>query len=221
MKTAARRLPALPIALAASLLAGFLILLSPLSASAHDGLIASSPEADTSVETLPTELTLTFSAELITGEGATEVVVTDASGTSVTDGAATVEGAVVTQPLVSEAAAGEYHVIWKVVSSDGHPTADEFFFTVTTATTSVPATPDETTAPTTAPPTTTAEPQDTAAPQESDTPAAGVDDSATSAPAVWIVSIIGALVVIALIVWLTLRARKKAAGADSDPSTER
>ena len=84
MKTTARRLPAAPIALAAALLTAFLVLFAPLSASAHDSLIASSPEADGTVETLPTELTLTFSAKLIDGEGATEIVVTDPAGTPVT-----------------------------------------------------------------------------------------------------------------------------------------
>lgn len=200
-----------------SLLAAFLTLFSPLAASAHDGLIASSPAADSTVETLPAELTLTFSAELITGEGATEVVVTDAAGTSVTDGAATVEGAVVTQPLTAAGEAGEYHVVWKVVSSDGHPTSDEFFFTVTTAGTPPVATAE----PTTAPPTETATPQQTATPDATATSAPDGEESASSAPAIWIVSIIAALAVIALVVWLVLRGRKKAARADSSPSNER
>ncbi|PRA80123.1 copper resistance CopC family protein, partial [Microbacterium sp. MYb66] len=131
MKTIALRHSATPIALAAALLAAFLVLFAPLSASAHDALVSSSPAADESVETVPTELTLTFSAKLIDGEGATEVVVTAPDGTSVTDGAAAVEGAIVTQPLQGAGPAGEYHVIWKVVSSDGHPTSGEYSFTVT------------------------------------------------------------------------------------------
>ena len=100
MKTTALRRPAAPIALAATLLAAFLVLLSPLSASAHDALVSSSPAADSSVETLPSELTLTFSAKLIDGEGATELTVTDPAGQSVIDGTPTVEGAIVTQPLL-------------------------------------------------------------------------------------------------------------------------
>ena len=134
MKTTARRLPAAPVALAAAFLTAFLVLFAPLSASAHDSLLASSPEADSTVDTLPAELTLTFSAKLIDETGATEVVVTDPSGNSVTEGAATVEGAIVTQQLATEAPAGAYHVIWKVVSSDGHPTSGEFDFTVANST---------------------------------------------------------------------------------------
>lgn len=215
MQTAARRSPFLPIALAASLLAAFLILFSPLAASAHDGLIASSPEADSSIETLPGELTLTFSADLLSGEGSTEVVVTDGAGNSVIDGPATVDGAVVTQPLVAEAAAGEYHVIWKVVSSDGHPTSDEYFFTVTAGTPAAEATtasPSTTAAP-------SAEPSATADATSTATPAA--EDSVSAAPTIWIVSIIGALVVVALVVWLTLRSRRSHRSTDSDPSPER
>ena len=138
MKTTARRLPAAPVALAAAFLTAFLVLFAPLSASAHDSLLASSPEADSTVDTLPAELTLTFSAKLIDETGATEVVVTDPSGNSVTEGAATVEGAIVTQQLATEAPAGAYHVIWKVVSSDGHPTSGEFDFTVANSTETAP-----------------------------------------------------------------------------------
>lgn len=212
MHTAARRSPFRPIALAASVLAAFLILVSPLSASAHDALTASSPEADSSVATLPSELTLTFSADLLGGEGSTEVVVMDADENSVTDGDATVSGPVVTQPLVSAAAAGEYHVIWKVVSSDGHPISGEYYFTVTEGTPAAESTSSP--APETAAPTAEASP----APVTSDpaTPADGEAESA--APTIWIVSILGALVVVALVVWLTLRSRRNARPTDSDRS---
>lgn len=213
MQTEARRLPVVPIALATSLLAAFLVLFSPLAASAHDGLIASSPEADSTVQTLPAELTLTFSADLITGDGATEVVVTDAAGNSVVDGAATVEGAVVTQPLLAEAPAGEYHVIWKVVSSDGHPTSDEFFFTVSTSTVTTP----------TATPTATATPSTEASstPEATATTAPDADTSSDASGWIWALSIIGIAVVVALIVWFTVRARRNGTTTDSDPSSER
>ncbi len=208
-KTAVRRLPTVPIALAAALLTAFLVLAGPLSASAHDALTASSPAADSTVETLPAELTLTFSAKLIDGEGATEVVVTDADGDSVTDGPATVNGAIVTQPLVSEAEAGEYRVIWKVVSSDGHPTSGEFSFSVTEAT-GVAAAVEPTTSPTeealptapstTAPPTTDA--PDSAAP-------------AADTTGIWILAILGALIVAAVVVALLSRRGNRKPG-DSD-----
>ncbi|MEV4667763.1 copper resistance CopC family protein [Microbacterium sp. LWO12-1.2] len=216
MQTTARRLPLVPVALAATLLAAFLVLFSPLAASAHDALVSSSPEADSTVETLPSELTLTFSAKLITGDGATEVVVTDADGNAVTDGAPTVDGAIVTQPLKAETIAGEYHVIWKVVSSDGHPTSDEFFFTVTSGSVEPP-----TAIPTTAPATAAPSPDATTTPGATTTPAPDAEASSGASAWIWALSIGGIAVIAALMVWFTVRARKNGSATDSDPSAER
>lgn len=219
MKTVSRRLSPVPIALAAALLTAFLVLAAPLSASAHDALISSSPEADATVETLPAELTLTFSAKLIDGEGATEVVVTDAAGRSVTDGPATTDGAIVTQPLVDEADAGVYHVVWKVVSSDGHPTSKEFSFTVAQSTLST-----ETQEPSTDP--TTGPSQESTAPsqEESSAPATAEGSDAGDPTAVgawiWVIPIAGILVVAAIVV-LVLSRRGNRAPADSDDASAR
>ncbi|KQQ64510.1 copper resistance protein CopC [Microbacterium sp. Leaf320] len=216
MKTTARRLPAAPIALAAALLTAFLVLFAPLSASAHDSLLASSPEADGTVETLPTELTLTFSAKLIDGEGATEIVVTDPAGSPVTDGAPTLNGAVVTQPLAAEAPAGAYHVVWKVVSSDGHPTSGEFDFTVTTGTESI-ATAEPTASPTTAEPT----PAATAGPGTDATAAPEESDSSPATTMIWVLAIAGVLVIVGIVVWLVIQGRRPRGSTDSDAPTER
>lgn len=217
MHTSARRFPSTPSALAATLLAALLTLAAPLSASAHDSLLSSSPAADTTVATLPAELTLTFSAGLVDGQGATEVVVTDAAGSSVTDGPATVDGATVTQPLVSEADAGVYHVIWKVVSSDGHPTSEEFFFTVATSTLTAP-TPAPTAEPSVTPSATPFAEQSPSvtAPSEG-TPA---DGDAFLRVLPWIV---GALIVAGIggAVVAVSRARRRAAASDSDDAAAR
>lgn len=232
MKTDARRLPATPIALAAALLTAFLVLVSPLSASAHDSLISSSPEAGATVETLPSELTLTFSAKLIDGDGATEVTVIDPSRASVTDGPATVDGAVVTQPLVTEAAAGEYEVTWKVVSSDGHPTSKTFTFTVATSTLGAPTAPENTATPEPTPSQTAAP---APAPTTSDTAAPGDEPSGSEQPSestawIWIVAIVGFLIlVVAVVITIALRGRgsadselsSDASGGDSDAPSER
>lgn len=224
MKTDARRLSAAPITLTAALLAAFLVLFAPLSASAHDSLISSSPEADSTVDTLPTELTLTFSAKLIDGDGATEVVVTDASGATVTDGPATVNGAIVTQPLVAEAAAGEYSVIWKIVSSDGHPTSKEFSFSVANSTESTPtadptseSTAEPTAEPTAAAPTATAGPGTDVSPS----PEAEAEETSASTVVIWVLAIAGALVIVGIIVWLLIRGRRGPGATDSATPTER
>lgn len=205
MKTAARSIPFAPLALAAALLAAFLVLFAPLSASAHDALVASSPVADSTVETLPAEITLTFSDKLITGEGATELVVTDASGASVVNGPATVNGAIVTQPLVAGGAAGAYHVVWKIVSSDGHPTSGEFSFTVTTSTLTEP-----TTQPSPAPSATAAQTVDPV-----DTPVADPVDSSGDAVGFWVLGIVGVLVLAAVVILvLSRRGNRSTTGSD-------
>ena len=145
MHTLTSRRPLTPYVIAAALLAAFALLFAwPQSAAAHDALVESDPAADSTIETLPDELTLTFSAALIGGDGSTEIVVTDAAGESVTDGPAEVDGAMVTQPLTAGGEAGDYRVLWKVVSSDGHPTSGEFGFTVTTGPAPETATPSAT-----------------------------------------------------------------------------
>lgn len=199
-----------PAVLAAALLTAFLVLFAwPQQASAHDSLLDSSPAADSAVDTLPAELTLTFSAALIPGDGSTEVVVTDADGTSVTDGEPELDGALVTQPLVAEAAAGEYHVLWKVVSSDGHPTSGEFFFTVTTGTGAATA------------------------PAENDGDETATDEITTQAPAddpdmaaetsispAWIIGGIVVLLVAVVIVVLALRGRRRSGGSDGSADSD-
>jgi copper resistance protein C len=214
VKTSILRRSTAPLALAAALLAAFLVLFAPLSASAHDALTSSSPEADSTVDVLPAEITLTFSADLITGEGATEVQVTDAAGTPVMDGAAITEGPTVTQPLVAEAEAGAYHVVWKVVSSDGHPTSGEYFFTVTNST--VPAEPSSEPTPTATE--TASAPLASAAPSATPTPTGGEADASPSTAWIWILAILGILVIAAGITLAVIlsRRRRGASAADSD-----
>lgn len=216
MKITALRRSSVPIALAATLLAAFLVLFSPLSASAHDALVSSSPEADGSVETVPAELTLTFSAKLIDGEGATEVVVTDPAGDVVSEGDATVDGAIVTQPLRGTGPAGEYHVIWKVVSSDGHPTSGEYSFTVTVGDS---GTASPTAAPTTAAPEQTATVEPSTAPTATTAPDS--EDADGGSAWIWILSILGILVLAAVVVWLLLRGRGSGSASDSGTPSER
>lgn len=112
-----------------AVLAGFAIALVASPAWAHDELVGSDPAAGSQIDELPAEITLTFSAVLMNETGATEVVVTDATGADLTAGDPTLDGTRVIQP-VSGDAAGVVTVIWRVVSSDGHPISDTFSFTV-------------------------------------------------------------------------------------------
>jgi methionine-rich copper-binding protein CopC len=87
---------------------------------AHDELIGADPATGARVDALPAEITMTFSGVLMDEPGATDVVVTDAAGTDLTSGDPVIDGTRLTQQL-SGSAAGEVTVIWRVVSSDGHP----------------------------------------------------------------------------------------------------
>lgn len=214
MRTLTSQRSVSPFVLAAALLVAFAFLFAwPQPASAHDGLVESNPAADSTVETLPETLTLTFSAEVIDGEGATVVAVTDAAGQSVTDGPAAVDGAVVTQPLVAQADAGVYKVEWKIVSSDGHATSEAFEFTVSTSTLPTPepspsATADETAAPA---------PEVTQSAVPLDEPNV---ESTTSFSPVWL--IVGALVLLVVVLALILLLRRrKPAATESDAPAER
>ena len=181
---------------------GGLIVAAP--ASAHDELVSTDPAADAVLDALPAQLTLTFSGELETDPGATELQVTDAAGASLADGDPLAEGTVVTQPL-SGAASGVVTVLWKVVSSDGHPISGEFAYSVPTAPTPTP-TPTATATATASPSET---PVETATPAPIET-AVPVDSGAASLP--WILlAVIGVALLGGVTYLLVSRARRQKA----------
>ncbi len=103
------------------------------TASAHNYLVSSTPEAGSVLTTLPPEFVITtndvlldFGGENTGSAGALEVQGPD--GLYYGDGCVAVSG-----PSISTAAAlgpaGDYTVIWRVVSTDGHPVSNQFAFT--------------------------------------------------------------------------------------------
>lgn len=71
---------------------------------------------------------LSFSDEILTD--GTEIAVTDPDGTDVTGGEPEHDGRDVVQPVEGQLEPGEYRVVWRVVSSDGHPIEGAFAFDV-------------------------------------------------------------------------------------------
>ncbi|MGZ8804730.1 MAG: copper resistance CopC family protein [Microbacterium sp.] len=200
-----------------ALLLAFAGLTVATPASAHDELTSSDPAADAALEALPAQLTLTFSGELTAEPGATQLQVTDAGDTTLADGDPVVEGTTVTQPLTG-AASGVVTVLWKVVSSDGHPISGEFGFTVAAPPTATP-TPTPTATPPMSPTASpTAEP--TPPPTETPTPAA---DTAAVVP--WILLGVLAVAVVGAVTYLLVsRSRRQKALAhdtagDSSPDS--
>lgn len=180
------------------------LLLGASPASAHDELVSTDPAADAAVAELPAVLTLTFSGELLGDAGATEVQVTDASGTSLVAGAPVVQTNVVTQPL-TPGASGAVAVLWRVVSSDGHPISGEYSFSVAAAPAPSPtptSTPTAHTTPTVSPSPSTA--------SATPTPTIGlVPADEGSAPLPWILfAVIGVAVLGGVVYLLVSRARR-------------
>lgn len=90
-------------------------------AAAHDELIEAVPADGATLTEAPEAVSLTFSGELIDGQGIQNLVqVTDAAGHQWQDGAATVDGPTLTAPLCAGLPRGEYDVAYRVVYSDGH-----------------------------------------------------------------------------------------------------
>ena len=112
-----------------ALLLGGLSIAPASPAWAHDELIGADPSVNADVGALPAQITMTFSGVLMDEPGATQVVVTDAAGASLTDGEPTLDGTHLTQSL-SGSASGPVTVTWRVVSSDGHPVSGQYTFTV-------------------------------------------------------------------------------------------
>jgi methionine-rich copper-binding protein CopC len=180
------------------------VLATALPASAHDDLLSSTPESGATVDVLPAQLVLTFSAELLSDGSSTVVEVTDAAGTAVTDAAPVVDGSTVTQSLAGTST-GAIRVLWRVVSSDGHPISGELGFEV--AATPAPAETTPAASPTAS---ATSEPLATASPEPTVTTVAAPAESSGADPLPWILGGLGLLVVIGLVVWLlAARARQQ------------
>lgn len=112
--------------------AGALVALAALplaatAASAHDQLVSADPLDGTTVDSLD-EITLQFNNAPLGLENSNLVRVIGPDGRYYETGCPTLAGPVVSAPL-ELGAAGEYEVQWRVVSSDGHPIAENYSFT--------------------------------------------------------------------------------------------
>lgn len=117
-------------ALAAGALAVCGLLVSAQPATAHDVLVHTDPAHNQILESTPEQLTLTFNNEIIDLEGANLVEVRDAADATIVTTAPQVSGTTVTQQLRELSADSVYRVVWRVVSSDGHPIEGSFNFGV-------------------------------------------------------------------------------------------
>lgn len=183
-------------------LGGALLFASP--ALAHDELVSSDPAADAVLSEAPTLVTLTFSAELMTGGKGNQVQVLGADGTVVSDGAPITDGATLIQPLLPDLPNGAYRVLWRVLSQDGHTPSAEFAFSVEAAAPAPSATASESPAPSEAP-----SEEATSAPPPTETPLpVDAPDASSSAP--WaLVGLLGVTLIGAVVYLLVSRGRRQ------------
>ncbi|QRY42069.1 copper resistance protein CopC [Microbacterium hominis] len=100
-------------------LAGTSVLVTALPAAAHDELLGSTPASGEALTDAPAEVTLTFSADVLTIGAA--VIVADAADRDWVADAPVVRDGTVTVSLDPQLPTGGYEIRWRVVSQDGHP----------------------------------------------------------------------------------------------------
>ena len=110
-----------------TLVIGSFGLMSASPALAHDQLIGSNPKNGAKLDKQPEWLELEFSGNI--QDIGTEIQVMH-EGKDVSAGEITIEGRKVTSALPDDLGPGDYKVVWRVVSSDGHPISGTLEFTI-------------------------------------------------------------------------------------------
>lgn len=123
---------------AAALAAGLALTAAPVAATglaapalAHDELLSSTPEAGQTLTEAPGEVSLTFSGELIDGQGIQNLLqVRDANGNQWQADSGTVEGDTFSAQVCPDLPNGDYELAYRVVYSDGHSEERRLDFTL-------------------------------------------------------------------------------------------
>lgn len=108
-------------------------MLVPVHADAHSGLISSNPAANVEITEMPTEITLTFTEELMTigDEAVNTISLQDPNGQQIILTNTKVEGAVLSSQLAQgNYISGGYTVSYKIVSADGHKLSGSYGFSL-------------------------------------------------------------------------------------------
>ncbi|WP_258724819.1 copper resistance CopC family protein [Cellulomonas sp. NS3] len=125
------RASALPTTLLATLVAVVAgvapVLLGAVPAAAHSALVSSDPADGATTATAPAQVTLTFNEAAVALGTVVEVQAPD--GRVVSTGDPVLAGTDVVQALAGELPAGDYSVLWRVTSADGHPIDGRLTFT--------------------------------------------------------------------------------------------
>jgi len=172
-------------------------------ASAHDELISTEPTADAVLDAPPTEVALEFTADLLAISPT--IVLSGQAGLVPLDAPAVV-GPRVSVPVPADLPAGDYTVVWRVVSGDGHPIQGSFGFSLRG--TSATASASSSIAPTSTP-TPIATPTSTSTPTPSATTAGPAPTSPGSSAAVTAGLAVLAVTVLGIVLARRLRSRRR------------
>lgn len=171
-------------------------------ALAHDSLSSTSPASDAVLTHAPETVSLTLSEPPADSKNLnlSTITVTDGGGKAVSDGNVIVYGPTLSTKL-TEGDPGTYKVLWRAVSSDGHPIEGNYTFTVQSPAGQT-ASPSASTAPAAAP---------------SASPAASVAAERAAGPnndgAPLVLGIAAVILAAAIGAGLVLRTRRKNSGA--------
>jgi methionine-rich copper-binding protein CopC len=101
-----------------------------LPASAHTVLTSADPAVNSTVDILPSTISLTFAEELVSIGNSNSISVIDESGVELASGKPEVSGAVLTINLMSTGVNGLIKVNYRAVAADGHVINGDYQFTV-------------------------------------------------------------------------------------------
>lgn len=109
------------------------ILFLPVSANAHAGVVSTSPAQDEVLNVMPSEISITFSEELlmIAGQEVNTISLSLFDGPQVEIGDIKVSGTTLSATIPEgEYDSGVYEVFYRIVSADGHKVSDLFTFSL-------------------------------------------------------------------------------------------
>lgn len=107
--------------------------ISPAAALAHAGVVGTSPTQDQVLNEMPSEISITFSEELLTiaGQEVNTLSLTAFDGPPVEISEITVFGTQISAVVpAGDYAPGVYEVFYRIVSADGHKVSDSFTFSL-------------------------------------------------------------------------------------------
>lgn len=123
---------AIPAAALGALVAAAVVLGFAAPAQAHNYLVSSTPSEGTTVTELPAEFSVTTNGPLLSLEGSIAgfaLEIRDAQGLYYGDGCVAVAGPTLSEKAAPLGEAGDYTMLWQLVSADGHTVSGEVNFT--------------------------------------------------------------------------------------------